>query len=276
MKINQKAFQILGVSADSSPEEVRHAYRALVRAWHPDQYADDPSLQQKAQERLKEINEAYRQARRSLAARRKANLPDSPFRFSAASVTTMQPAASNGARTEPFPVPEAGQSMEKAGDKHRPIFFNLLLLMLLLLCSRVAVARYGASAQSITYILQMMAAPALCALVCNSPYGRSRRLRLGYLAALLLFGTVLAIDALLLKSEAPESFNAAPAADSEGVGRYPAGDAPAGTGLHPPLGPSERSFGKGPRPPSSPDAPTAPLAPLPAQPVPPAAPRSGD
>ena len=39
--------------------EIVDAYRQLVQVWHPDRFAHNPALQQRSQEKLKQINEAY-------------------------------------------------------------------------------------------------------------------------------------------------------------------------------------------------------------------------
>lgn len=51
-------YEVLGVSPSASDEEIKRAYRDLVRKYHPDNYADNP-LADLAQEKMKEINEAY-------------------------------------------------------------------------------------------------------------------------------------------------------------------------------------------------------------------------
>lgn len=51
-------YQVLGVPSTASDEEVKKAYRNLARKYHPDNYHDNP-LADLAQERMKEINEAY-------------------------------------------------------------------------------------------------------------------------------------------------------------------------------------------------------------------------
>ncbi len=52
-------YAVLNVDPTASPEEVRKAWRDLVRVWHPDRFANDPELQKVADERLRAINEAY-------------------------------------------------------------------------------------------------------------------------------------------------------------------------------------------------------------------------
>jgi len=56
-------FDILSVHEGVSLEEAKQAYKHLVKRWHPDQYANDLEKQRVAQEKLKEINVAYRELR---------------------------------------------------------------------------------------------------------------------------------------------------------------------------------------------------------------------
>lgn len=51
-------YSILGVSQNASDDEIKKAYRELVRKYHPDNYHNNP-LSDLAQEKMKEINEAY-------------------------------------------------------------------------------------------------------------------------------------------------------------------------------------------------------------------------
>lgn len=51
-------YEILGIKENASDEEVKRAYRELVKKYHPDQYRDNP-LAELAQSKLAEINEAY-------------------------------------------------------------------------------------------------------------------------------------------------------------------------------------------------------------------------
>ena len=51
-------YEVLGVPSSAIDEEVKKAYRNLARKYHPDNYHDSP-LADVAQEKMKEINEAY-------------------------------------------------------------------------------------------------------------------------------------------------------------------------------------------------------------------------
>ena len=51
-------YKILNVPSTASDEEIKKAYRELARKYHPDNYHDSP-LEDLAQEKMKEINEAY-------------------------------------------------------------------------------------------------------------------------------------------------------------------------------------------------------------------------
>jgi hypothetical protein len=54
-----ECYNRLGLSPGASSAEVKAAHRDLAKVWHPDRFLHDLRLQQKAQEKLKEINEAY-------------------------------------------------------------------------------------------------------------------------------------------------------------------------------------------------------------------------
>lgn len=51
-------YEVLGVPHGASEEDIKKAYRELARKYHPDNYTNNP-LADLAQEKMKEINEAY-------------------------------------------------------------------------------------------------------------------------------------------------------------------------------------------------------------------------
>ena len=51
-------YSVLGVKPDASDQEIKKAYRELARKYHPDNYVDNP-LADLAEEKMKEVNEAY-------------------------------------------------------------------------------------------------------------------------------------------------------------------------------------------------------------------------
>jgi curved DNA-binding protein CbpA len=55
MQTTKNLYSVLGLSRGASQDDIRGAYRKLVREHHPDTNPDDPS----AEERFKEIQQAY-------------------------------------------------------------------------------------------------------------------------------------------------------------------------------------------------------------------------
>lgn len=52
-------YQLLEIEPGASQDDIRQAYKDLVKVWHPDRFGSDPRLQQKAEAKLKQINAAY-------------------------------------------------------------------------------------------------------------------------------------------------------------------------------------------------------------------------
>ncbi len=53
-------YEVLGIGRDATDDQIRSAYRELVKKYHPDKYQGNP-LADLAEEKLREVNEAYEQ-----------------------------------------------------------------------------------------------------------------------------------------------------------------------------------------------------------------------
>ncbi len=67
-KYNRDPFEILGVPRGASDDEIKQAYRALAKKYHPDNYDESP-LKDVANEKMQEINWAYDEIQRLRADR---------------------------------------------------------------------------------------------------------------------------------------------------------------------------------------------------------------
>ena len=55
-----RTYHRLGLQRGAAADDVRQAYRDLVKVWHPDRFGSEARLRAKAESQLKEINSAYR------------------------------------------------------------------------------------------------------------------------------------------------------------------------------------------------------------------------
>lgn len=58
--LKMNPYEILGIKPNATQAEIKSAYRALIKQYHPDQYGDNP-LRELADEKMREINGAYDQ-----------------------------------------------------------------------------------------------------------------------------------------------------------------------------------------------------------------------
>ncbi len=77
-------YEVLGVSPSATNEEIKKAYRELAKKYHPDNYADSP-VADVAEEKMKEINEAYDEILRIRAGEKAGGSYDSQNSYGGAS-----------------------------------------------------------------------------------------------------------------------------------------------------------------------------------------------
>ncbi|MEQ1946238.1 MAG: J domain-containing protein [Bryobacteraceae bacterium] len=63
----ERSLEILELKPGASPEEVRQAYHDLVQVWHPDRFVGNERMHRLAEEKLRELNEAYKVLQSSLS-----------------------------------------------------------------------------------------------------------------------------------------------------------------------------------------------------------------
>ncbi|MEQ9618581.1 MAG: universal stress protein [Deltaproteobacteria bacterium] len=61
-----KLLELFDLDRDFTDEELRVAYKDLVQVWHPDKYAHNERLKTRAENKIKELNEAYTTLRKVL------------------------------------------------------------------------------------------------------------------------------------------------------------------------------------------------------------------
>jgi DnaJ-class molecular chaperone len=57
------AYQLFGLPTSSSAVEIKRAFRSLAKTWHPDKWPAGTPQQEKAAERMRELNAAYEAVR---------------------------------------------------------------------------------------------------------------------------------------------------------------------------------------------------------------------
>ena len=119
----KQCYATLEIHEHASKEEIRQAYRDLVTIWHPDQYQGNPRLQEKATEKLKELNAAYE----TLAANDSSG-PSSPARHQRAPEKRTK-ASTRNAQTRPL-------------RKKRPLAVWIILLIAATVTALVLYSRW--------------------------------------------------------------------------------------------------------------------------------------
>lgn len=143
MESIDSSYHTLGIAPDAQPEAIRQAYTDLVRVWDPQRFTNDPELQQRATERLHQIDNAYfvimsRQAQPDQSAHvepvegEQELLPSSPE----------PPHVAASGPNQPQPVP-LGHKAKQLIDAYLPtLWLRSLLVFLAIGIGRAALTSY--------------------------------------------------------------------------------------------------------------------------------------
>jgi hypothetical protein len=55
----RKCYEVLELRPGYSQDDLKQAYKDLAQVWHPDRFAHNPRLKERAEDKLKQINTAY-------------------------------------------------------------------------------------------------------------------------------------------------------------------------------------------------------------------------
>lgn len=118
----ERYYRVLELEPGASPEEVHQGYLDLTWVWHPDRFTGHPRLQQKAQSKLQELNEAHERLRsfqlisrtRDLRSKPKAQTQPSP----------QQPFSQEGLRQSYVNQTSVGEDPRKNKEHRRPVSFK--------------------------------------------------------------------------------------------------------------------------------------------------------
>jgi len=72
-------FDVLELDSNASIDDAKHAYKDMVNIWHPDRFSNNPRLKQKAEDKLKEINEAYEMMQSFLSSKMPLEIEKDPY-----------------------------------------------------------------------------------------------------------------------------------------------------------------------------------------------------
>lgn len=119
MKELAQWYRVLGLEFGASWEEVNQAYKDLAFIWHPDRIpTDNPRLQEKAEEKLKEINHARDQLR-SRKAELKSDRHGKVKRSPAPKKTSPKTSTAKTSRDRPKPPPHRYYRSNQSNQSHR-------------------------------------------------------------------------------------------------------------------------------------------------------------
>jgi hypothetical protein len=136
-------YRVLELEPGASLDQVKQAWRELVKVWHPDRFPNDAKMQRKAQERLKIINGAYETLEQYLTSGTPPPRPSEPSRNEG-----QQRHENKKTQTEPPPPPKPDTRTSNAPEKSKAgVIFAISAVVIILI---IILANSGTDSTSIT------------------------------------------------------------------------------------------------------------------------------
>jgi TPR repeat protein len=129
----QNCYRTLDLENGASLEEVKQARRDLAKVWHPDRFPNDPKMQRKANEKLKDINHAYEELETLLAVAEPPPTPRqaNPKKYPPRHTTTPPPQAHSKSRNENTKEKPETPPKQKSPRKNKIANYIYLVLFLI-------------------------------------------------------------------------------------------------------------------------------------------------
>ena len=137
----EQALKALELHAGASFQEIKQAYRDLALVWHPDRFARSTRLQEKASERLKEINIAYDVLRSDADGPSRAHEPGPKHAGSKHGASGPEQSGTPGQRSRPKNRGAASAEQTKSQrneDAHQPLHRVWVVFAVLLFFAVIA------------------------------------------------------------------------------------------------------------------------------------------
>lgn len=104
----KQCYEVLGISPDASSQQITQAYKDLVKVWNPERFAHDATLQEKAQNTLKMIDEAHDNLMGTRSLSNKESIPSFYDPATSESKNSISTENANNYTVQPFPIPPSG------------------------------------------------------------------------------------------------------------------------------------------------------------------------
>ena len=75
-----RALFVLGLNEGASFQQAQSAYKSLLKKWHPDRYVNDEKERQVAEQKSKEVTEAFEQLKKHKFSNSKQIQYDNPYK----------------------------------------------------------------------------------------------------------------------------------------------------------------------------------------------------